>query len=328
MKTSPSPISSLAAATTLLATLLSAFATIARSQILVSDFNLDRIVRFEADGSSPAVLVSAGSGGLDLPHRSRLGPDGALYVASAGTDQILRFNAVSGAPLGVFAGPSGGALDYPVDFAFRPDGFLYVSSQLTNSVLRYNAATGVRDTSWIASHPSLSGPSGLAFDSSNRLYVAGRFSNNVARFDTSTGTHQLSFGSVSSAFGLTFLPDGRLLAASGATGTVQAFAAPSSATPAQSTFTSGLNVPVGVEFDSISSTVLVAHYGSGALSRHALDGGSFLGQLVPPGGALSGPNYFTVLDGAVIPEPAAATIFAGFYSLSAAFLLRRRRNRL
>ena len=312
--------------------LLLAATTTARAQLLVSDFNLHRLVRIETSASAPfaatsaSVFVSPGSGGLSLPHRSRLGPDGALYVASAGTDQLLRFNANTGAPLGVFAGPSGGALDYPVDFVFRPDGYVYVSSQLTNSVRRFSSSTGALDPLWSASHASLSGPSGLVFDSANRLYVAGRFSNNVVRFDAATGAHQLSFGNVSSAFGLALLPDGRLLAASGATGTVQTFAAPSSAAPAQSTFASGLNVPVGVEFDSVSSTVLVAHYGNGSLTRHAFADGALLGNLVAPGGALSGPNYFTLLDAAPIPEPATAALFTGLLALGARFFLRSRRH--
>lgn len=323
------PFFSTALATVVPSLLFFIAASPARAQLLVSDFNLHQLVRVETTGptaGSTSVLISPASGGLNLPHRSRLGPDGALYVASAGTDQILRFNASTGAPLGVFAGSSGGALDYPVDFVFRPDGYVYVTSQLTHTVLRYSAATGARDTGWSASHASLSGPSGLVFDAAGRLYVAGRFSNNVVRFDASTGAHQLSFGSVSSAFGLALLPDGRLLAASGA-GTVQAFAAPGSAAPAQSTFATGRSVPVGVEFDSISSTVLIANYGNGALSRHALADGALLGNLVAPGGALSGPNYFTVLDAAPIPEPATATILAGLSSLAARFFLRSRRPR-
>lgn len=308
----------------------SAFLACARAQLLVSDFNLHQLVRIETaapSAGSASVFVSSGAGGLSLPHRSRLGPDGALYVASAGTDQILRFDSSTGAALGVFVGPSGGALDYPVDFVFRPDGYVYVTSQLTHTVLRFSAATGARDVGWSVSHPSLSGPSGLVFDSAGHLYVAGRFSNNVVRFDAATGAHQLSFGSVSSAFGLALLPDGRLLAASGSTGSVQAFASPASATPAQSAFATGLNVPVGVEFDSISSTVLIANYGNGSLTRHAAANGALLGNLVAPGGALSGPNYFTILDATPIPEPATAALFTGFFAACARFFLRSRRSR-
>jgi DNA-binding beta-propeller fold protein YncE len=301
-----------------------------RAALLVSDFNLHQLVAIETSGpatGSSSVLVTPNSGGLSLPHRSRLGPDGALYVASAGTDQILRFHAATGAPLDAFAGPSGGALDYPVDFVFRPDGYLYVTSQLTHSVRRFHTATGALDPAWIASHASLSGPSGLAFDAAGHLYVAGRFSDNLARFDATTGAHQLSFGDLPSAFGLALLPDGRLLAAAGANGSVQAFSAPDSATPAQSPFATGLSVPVGLEIDSFSSTVLVAHYGSGALTRHALADGALLDQLVAPGGALSGPNYFTVLSPAPVPEPAAAALFTAFCALASRFFLRSGRPR-
>jgi DNA-binding beta-propeller fold protein YncE len=297
--------------------------SVAPAQVLVSDFNLDRIVRFAADGSSPSVLVAAGAGGLDLPHRSRVGPDGLLYVASAGTDQILRFNATSGTFVDVFAG-SGGVLDYPVDLVFQPDGYLYASSQLTNSILRYDAATGVRDTGWSAQHASLAGPSGIVFDSAGNLFVAGRFSNNVVRFDAATGAHELTFGTVSSAFGLTFHPDGRLLAASGGSGSVVAFSAPASATPASATFATGLNVPVGLELDSLTDTLLTANYGSGSISRAALADGSALTAFASGGGLLSGPNFLTVSTPAPIPEPSAFAVLVSLGALASAFARRRR----
>ena len=302
---------------------LAAVATPVQAQVLVSDFNLDRIVRFEADGSSPSVLVATGAGGLDLPHRSRLGPDGALYVASAGTDQILRYHATTGAFLSTFAGPGGGVLDYPVDLVFRPDGYLYVSSQLTNSILRYDAASGTRDPGWTAQHASLSGPSGIVLDSFGNLFVAGRFSNNLTRFDAATGTHQLTFGNVSTAFGLTLLPDTRLLAASGGSGTVVAFTAPDSPAPSQTPFATGLNLPVGLALDPLTDTLLTANYGAGSISRTSLSDGSALAAFAPGGGLLSGPNFLTVLTPAPIPEPAR---FATTAALLALFSAASRRS--
>jgi DNA-binding beta-propeller fold protein YncE len=294
-----------------------------RAQVLVSDYNLGRVLRYDADGSSPTVLIASASGGLDQPHRARIGPDGLLYVASAGSDQILRYRADTGAFVGEFVGFASG-IDYPVDFMFRPDGFLYVTSQQTSSVLRFDSATGARDLDWIASAPSLSAPSGLAFDDAGHLFVSGRFSYNLARFDAATGAHQLTFGDVPFALGLTLLPDGRLLAASGYDNTLEAFANIASASPTQSTLITGLDFPVGVELDPATGTLLVANYGSGSISRHALADGSALSPFTS-GGLLNGPNYFTVITPAAVPEPATAALLLGLCAFSQSGLRRRPR---
>jgi hypothetical protein len=209
---------------------------------------------------------------------------------------------------------------------FRPDGFLYVTSQQTSSVLRFDSATGARDLGWIASAPSLSAPSGLAFDDAGHLFVSGRFSYNLARFDVSSGAHQLTFGDVPFALGLTLLPDGRLLAASGYANTIEAFSSIASASPTQSTLASGLDFPVGVEHDRATGSLLVANYGSGSISRHALADGSALAPFAE-GGLLSGPNYFTVITPTAVPEPAAIVLLFGLCALGQSAVRRRpRRN--
>lgn len=314
----------LAAAAGFLALLSIAPAACARAQILVSDYNLNRVVRLDADGANPVVLVAPASGGLDQPHRARIGPDGLLYVASAGSDQILRYEAATGAFVDAFVGASSG-LDYPVDFLFRPDGYVYVTSQQTNSILRYSAANGQRDLGWVASAPDLGAPSGLAFDAAGHLYVSGRFSYNLARFDAATGAHELTFGDVPFALGVAFTPDGRLLAASGYDDSVQVFSAIDAASPMQTTFTSALSFPVGVEIDSSTETLLVANYASGSISRHSLTDGALL-ETIASGDLLSGPNYFTIIAPATIPEPAVAGFFLGLIALTGAMLRRRWRT--
>lgn len=287
----------------------------AGAAVLVSDFNQNSVFRYGDGGAYEGTLISAGSGGLSLPHRSRIGPDGVLYVASAGTDSILRYNASTGAYLGSFVTAASG-IDYPVDMIFRNDGFLYVSSQLTDSILRFDATTGARDLSWSAQAPSLDGPSGIAFDAVGNLYVAGRFSNNVVRF-SANGTFSAVLGTVSSAFGLALLPDQRLVAASGTGGSVQAFSNPSG-TPTQANFVSGsLSFPVGVELTA-SGQLLVADYGAAALRLYSSETGASLGNLTA-GGPLSGPNFVTV-----VPEPSSALLI--MVGVMIAGLGRRRRT--
>lgn len=278
------------------------------AQVLVSNFNTDEVLLY-GDGV-PSTLVAAGSGGLDQPHRTRIGLDGSLLVASAGTNEILRYHPTTGEFLGVFIGATEG-LDYPVDMIFRPDGYLYVSSQLNNAVLRYDATTGARDLGWSASNASLAGPSGIAFDADGNLYVSGRFSNNVARF-ASDGTFSAVLGTVSSAFGMTFDAGGNLLVASGG-GTVQMFSSPGG-TPVQSTWAGGLSFPVGIEPVG-DGTFLVAEYSASQVAHLAADGGALPDFASGP--PLNGPNFITV-----VPEPASVVL-----ALSGAFLFLRRQRR-
>jgi MYXO-CTERM domain-containing protein len=58
---------------------------------------------------------------LDAPCDVQFGPDGSLYVSSAASDQILRYNGTTGAFMDVFA--SGNGLDGPCFMVFdgKPD---------------------------------------------------------------------------------------------------------------------------------------------------------------------------------------------------------------
>jgi hypothetical protein len=125
------------------------------------DPGLGRVARF--DGRTGAYLgdfVPTGSGGLTFPQGLVFGPSGRgaaqfdLYVASAGTNRILRYDGGTGAFLGVFAGDDpgtpadeGGGLERPIGLTFGPDGNLYVgnASYLTNrnpAVLRFQGPAG------------------------------------------------------------------------------------------------------------------------------------------------------------------------------------------
>ena len=110
--------------------------------VLLSASVPDAIAKF--DGITgvelPPLVPTGNSTNLGEPNGVIIGPDGMLYVSSGQTDEVFRFDPVSGAFLGVFA--SGGGLNRPWDLAFGPDGNLYVSSSLTNSVLRFDGQTG------------------------------------------------------------------------------------------------------------------------------------------------------------------------------------------
>ena len=91
-------------------------------------------------GEAMGEFVS-GSGGLDGPSAAMFGPDGKLYVASSGTDSVLRyqgpFDANPGQFIDAVVPPKSGGLFKPEGLAFGPDGRLYVSSGPSGGVLGY-----------------------------------------------------------------------------------------------------------------------------------------------------------------------------------------------
>lgn len=114
-------------------------------------------------------FVSAGSGGLVGARDVAFGPDGTLYVASQLSDQVLRYEAETGAFLG--AAVTGGMLDDPWALGFGPDGKLYVTGRASNNVVRYDPATGAVDE-FVPAGAGLWNPKGIAFGGDGHLYVA------------------------------------------------------------------------------------------------------------------------------------------------------------
>jgi len=147
-------------------------------------------------GHTGATFVISGSGGLSHPTGLAFGPGGDLYITSAGTNSVLRFNANDGSPLPV-AGQSGadyvptgsGGLSNPSALTFGPEGNLYVASASTNSILKYNGTTGAFESTFVISGSGgLSDPSGLTFGSDFNLYVTSKGANSVLRFCGPTNT--------------------------------------------------------------------------------------------------------------------------------------------
>ena len=105
-----------------------------------------------------------------------------LYIASADTDEVLRYDGGTGAFLDVFVSRGAGGLDGPADLEFGPDGKLYVSGFEGNHVLRYDGSTGAF-LNVVAS--GIPGPIGLTFGSNGDLYIESHFGSQVFRYDGS-----------------------------------------------------------------------------------------------------------------------------------------------
>jgi hypothetical protein len=88
-------------------------------------------------------FVPDGRGGLSSPFDMAFGPDDNLYVSSAGTDSVLRYNGKTGAFIDAFIPTGSGDLSFPGGLAFGPDGNLYVASvNPPGKLLRYDGHTG------------------------------------------------------------------------------------------------------------------------------------------------------------------------------------------
>ncbi len=140
-------------------------------------------------GAWLGAFVPAGDGGLAGPVDLVFGPDGDLFVASALTDQVLRFDGTSGSAKGAFVSAGAGGLDVPDGLVFGPDGALYVASAETDAVLRFDGVTGAFESIFVAAGAGgLAGPADLLFAPSGELIVASADSSAVLRFSGSDGS--------------------------------------------------------------------------------------------------------------------------------------------
>lgn len=184
--------------------------------LLVSNNSLNSVLRYDAttgafiDQFVPGSNTAPGSGGLESPVGLAFGPDGNLYVSSAGNGAILRYNGQTGAFINTFAIVPGSLFPsgVPQGLTFGPDGNLYVSDSFDGRIDRFNGQTGAFMgvfSSGVGLFPS----EGLVFGPDGNLYVASM--ETVMRFDGITGVYLGDFAvDRAGARELTFGPDGNL----------------------------------------------------------------------------------------------------------------------
>jgi gluconolactonase len=276
-------------------------ATSAKAEFFVASFNGNRIHRFsETNGTAigTGIFIAANSGGLSLPHGMAMGPDGNLYVASAGNDAVLRYNGTNGAFIDEFVSPTNAFLDYPVWLEFRPDGFLYVSSQLNNSVVRFDAASGAFAGVFVTNGSGgLNGPSGMAWGPDGNLYVTGRFGDHVKKYDGTNGTFLGTFvatgGPLAQPFGIKFGPDGHLYVVSGNSNAVARFHGQTGAYLGNfvAAGSGGLSLPIDLTFGP-NGDLYVASFNNNKVARFNGGTGAYVSDFVASGaGGLGTPNF-------------------------------------
>lgn len=106
--------------------------------------NGDRMLRFNGTTGAPSgTLFPPGSGGLITVFDAVFASNGHVIVSGLnGTtnDTTYRFDAATGAFLGVFA--SGNGMDIPIGITQGPDGRIYVASTLSSDIKRFDLTNG------------------------------------------------------------------------------------------------------------------------------------------------------------------------------------------
>lgn len=147
--------------------------------MLVSDKANNAVHEFNTQSSTfSQTLIKPKAGGLVAPEGIAFGKDGNVYVASSGTNQILKYNP-SGTFIGIFT-----ELDrhcHPKDIIFGPDGHLFVACFGLDKVIAYNAQSG-QQLGVAARGGGLSQPTGLAFGPGSTLYVVSSGSQALLSF--------------------------------------------------------------------------------------------------------------------------------------------------
>jgi WD40 repeat protein len=242
-------------------------------------------------------FVPAGSGGLSEPVGAVYGPDGNLYVASFGTNSILRYNSTTGAFLGTFVSSGSGGLNEPTGLFFS-GGKLYVVSQGNNSVLRYDASSGAYiDTFVTSGSGGLSEAQRAAFGPDGNLYVSSGNTNSILRYSGSTGAFLNAFvaagsGGLVRPHAILFAPDGNLYVASNRTNQVLRYNATTGAFVGVfvAAGSGGLNAPTDLTFGP-DGNLYVSSWGNDRVLGYSGTTGAFIDAYVPPNdGGLTEPN--------------------------------------
>ncbi len=148
-------------------------------ELYVTGWLSHSVVRYDgATGAPLGNYIPAGSGGLSFPFSLAL-RNNELFVTSAGTDQILKYDAGDGNYLGVAASAG---LDYPRGLTFGPDDLMYVTSGDNDRILRFTPNGTYVDDYVPAGIAELDNPRTPRFGPDGDLYVTMTGNSEIMRF--------------------------------------------------------------------------------------------------------------------------------------------------
>ena len=238
----------------------------------------DNVYRFDGTtGEFIDVFIPTGSGGLETPRTLIFGPDGNgdgiedLYVTSAQTDNVLRYDGVTGSFIDAFVPTGSGGLNDPTALVFGPDGDLFVASgahsDFFNGILRYDGTTGAFKGVFVASGSAgltLAPTAGVIFgpdvndDGALDMYVSNGEVDEVLIYNGLTGAYLQKYippglGGLDDPKGLLFDKDGNLLVINNGDHSVRRYGASSQAAFIVTLSSSSL-APVTVNYTTVEGT--------------------------------------------------------------------------
>lgn len=247
--------------------------------IYVADAGTGRIVKANNQGA----VLDANFLAVSEPNGLALGPDGDLYVAQTGSNQILRARVNWGAgtvtnpAVATYTGLSG-----PTALAFDYSGNLYVVETGQGRIRRFSpqaADAGILSptlTDWAY----LNDPQGIAIDTSGNCFVTSQANNAVFRIDPARNVS--AFAAVSGARAIARDPAGNLYVSDQTRNLIRRI----TLTGDQRIYAYGLASLRGIAVDG-SNNVYAALHSSGAILKLSSDGvttAPLISGIAPPSG--------------------------------------------
>ncbi len=274
--------------------------TFLQNELLVPRYTADSIFRFEETTGAFLQQFAPQSGGLDDPIQTIIGPDGNLYATGERSDNVVRYNPITGAKIDEFVTANSGGLNSPGGLTFGPDGNLYVGSYQTNEVLRFNGTTGAFIDVFAT---GVTRAYGVTFGPDGNLYVNSFTGNTVVKFDGTTGASLGTFvtanaGGLDTPERMTFGPDGHLYIASAGSDEVLRYNGTTGAfiDDFVTANLGGLASPSGIAFGP-DGNLYVGSETNDNILRYDGSTGAFLGEYVSAATGLDRPAMFTFLPG-------------------------------
>ncbi|MHC5110691.1 MAG: IPTL-CTERM sorting domain-containing protein [Planctomycetota bacterium] len=106
-----------------------------------------------------------------------------VYISSTGNDEVLRYDADTGAFIDTFITAGSGGLDQPHGILERCDDIL-VCSFGTDNVLRFDRETGAFIDVFISAVTGLDNPVYIMYGPDDRIYISSQASDEILRFTT------------------------------------------------------------------------------------------------------------------------------------------------
>ncbi|MFT6836724.1 MAG: sugar lactone lactonase YvrE [Sediminicola sp.] len=182
--------------------------------VLISNLGSGTITKHHAQSGA---YISDFANEISGPTRTKIGPDGLLYVLQwAGNGTVLRFD-LDGNSLGEFTKvgvPQSIGLDWDVQ------GNLYVSSYKEKTIRKYDAEG---NDMGIFIDNNLMGPTNIWFDADGDLLVSDYNGTSIKRFDAN-GIFKSNFiTGLKNSEGIVYTPEGNILIGNGNTHSVKLF---------------------------------------------------------------------------------------------------------